>query len=605
MKKNKILGVLLAFSLLTATFGFMACDNDDSVVNPPQETNSQNGDGEGEPEEPEEDKIPDGAVQTYLEGQKDINAANLYSTNLNNSPTVLLNDEQVAEARIAGKLEGIEIDETSIPSNKKVIYKKKTATCGIEDLAYWGANSNTTYAGALLKIDQTGTEQSPMIGLKRKPMTLSIGLEGATGVDYQSKTVETVTQSSVGQAINDLVKGFTTSEAQLPYVVAMQLTEIKAKEELNAALGLSLNVDGFFNFSTEFDFQNKQEQTYAVLTLKQIYYTVNVDYNAEEGAFSLLDDSVTFEEAKKACPQQYAPVYVSSVSYGRLAAITLKTSESFKDLAAKLNIGGGAFIVDGELEGQLQSVNTISDLQMNCFIYGGAVEGNQSVLTAKTIDGMLEALNQPYDPAKQVGLPISYQLSYIADNSSAKIGFAGEYYYAELIDDNGPTEGKTVSVNATFPETKTVIDGDDEYGYKGAWYLANHEYLIVDISNLDLKYIEYQGKNIEVKIELTIWEKDDGYQQIFLYNPGVSPSLANESEQYIAGTEIEHNTGTADATPRKYIVKAVLNPEVFESDKLWIAFDSYGNDNDTWYFKDVTVTLSATDSPVKAMYATV
>ncbi len=74
-------------------------------------------------------------------------------------------------------------------------------------------------------------------------------------MDYRIRTVERITQSSVGQATNELIKGFTKSELQLPYMVAMQITEIKAEEEINAAVGLSFIVGRFFDFSSAFDFK--------------------------------------------------------------------------------------------------------------------------------------------------------------------------------------------------------------------------------------------------------------------------------------------------------------------------------------------------------------
>ena len=326
-----------------------------------------------------EQPLRDYELQSYTQNQIKVNVANSYLNNLENSPTKTLTDEEVAQAKNKGLLNDVEVDVSQLPENKKVIYKKRTAEYGIDDLSYYGANNNITFPGSLLKINSSGTELAPIVGLKRKPITLSLGLEGSTNTDYLTKEVNNVTMSSVGQAINQLVKGFTKDGAQLPFVVAMQLTEVKAKEELNAALGLSFKASRFFNLSSEFDFKTKHEQTYAVLTLKQIYYSVNVDYNFADGAFSLLDDSVTLAQMQKACSNDYSPVYVSSVSYGRIAAITMKTSDSFKDLSAKLNIKGGVGKFNANLTTELEGLSQISDLEYNWFVYGGAIEGNQGV----------------------------------------------------------------------------------------------------------------------------------------------------------------------------------------------------------------------------------
>ncbi|MCI9504076.1 MAG: hypothetical protein HFE26_01615 [Clostridia bacterium] len=51
-----------------------------------------------------------------------------------------------------------------------------------------------------------------------------------------------------------------------------------------------------------------------MITLKQIYYTVNVDYDTTKGVFSLLDDSVTLTQLQNACAEDFCSIYVSSVS---------------------------------------------------------------------------------------------------------------------------------------------------------------------------------------------------------------------------------------------------------------------------------------------------
>lgn len=361
----------------------------------------------------EESFTRDDGVQSYTMTQKYSNVSRNYITDLRNVPTKTLSADESEQAIASGYIQRMPELE-----GRKVVYKKRSAEYGIDDLSYYGANNNITYAGSMLRMNQTGTEIAPIIGIKRKPITLSIDLEGSTGVNYQRITVDTITQSTVGQAINQLVKGFTGEQAQLPYMVALRLTEIKAKEEINAALGLSFNVGSFFNFNSEFDFANKGEKTYAMLVLKQIYYTVNVDYMFEEGAFSLLDDGVTVSQLQNACGYGYCPTYVSSVSYGRIAVITIKSDKQFSEISAALSIGGGS-LTKTELESEVDHISNIGGLECNWFVYGGSTSGQQDVLTGKNIKDMLQSLNYPYDPAKQVGLPITYQLSHIADNSSA------------------------------------------------------------------------------------------------------------------------------------------------------------------------------------------
>lgn len=562
--------VMMAMLLCITTVSFVACDSKDDIKR-------------------------DWAVQTYVEQQKEINSANYYSNNLADSKTQILEGETLNNARMDSEFGKIAVDNEAdlAKDGKYVVYKKRTATYGTDDLTLWGANDNITFAGALLKINNSGDKLSPIIGLKRKPMTLSLGIEGATGIEYQVKTIDKITQSYVGQAINELVKGATLETAQLPYTVAMQLTEIKAEEELDVAFGVSSNFKKFFNLSHEFDFKNRGKRTYAVLTLKQIYFTVNVDYDSQDGVFSLIDDSITIEDMKKACPEDYCPTYVSSVSYGRIAAITIKTTDTFDQLSTKLSGGGGVGSFGANLESQLSYLNSSSSIEYNCFVYGGSVEGQQAVLSGGNINDMISTLNHPYDPKKQVGVPISYQLSHISDNSSAKIGFSSDYYYAEIVD--SIKAGMDTQCHAEFPGEYRVDAYYGNYDGYGAGYIANNYKFVVDLSKLDLDYIAAQEKNILLEIELYIKEKNDGYQEIYVYNGNVDKYMVAKGKvKPVAQLEIEHNVGNLDTTYKKYVLRAVISPGVIERNALWIAFDAHGKDNDTWFAKDIKVSLSMT-----------
>lgn len=553
-----------------------------------------------------EDTIADYSVQEYLLGQKNINVADSYSTNFSDSgKDDTLTDDELAELENDQNFSKIKVDEAeALNQGKEVVYKKKSAEYGIEDLAYWGANNNITYPGALLRIDQSGTGLSPLVGLAQKPVTLSLGLEGATGVDYQRKTAKEVTQSSVGECINSLIKGFLKDGAQLPYIISMQLTEIKAKEEINAALGLSFNVGSFFNMDGEFDFQNKASKTYAILTLKQIYYTVNVDYKSSLGAYSLLGDNVTLEQVKAACPENFSPVYVSSVSYGRIAAITLKTEESFQSLRVGLNMSGGYGMFSADTQLELEQKAESGSFEYNCFVYGGSVEGTQSVLSCKSIDKMMESLNQPYDPSKQVGVPISYQLSHIADNSSAKIGFVGDYYYADYID----TIRSGMEVAHYYPwdrETRlTVHDNVGDWEARGAAMIANSNGFILDLSTIDLDYIKAKGENLKIKIALDIAEADDGYQEIYIFNASTTAKQAqNKKVSPLASIACEHGVGKKVSSYNRYIFTASIDPEKITSEKkLVIVLDAYGDSEDTWYCNNLETYISSTTEDTYAMY---
>lgn len=579
-KISKTISILLSCVCLVGAVG---CDGMDWLTNIFNKTSQK-------------EEIADYSVQEYLLGRKAVNAADTFETNFSDSgkEDVLTSDE-VEKLKNDKNFSNIKVDEAeALNQGKEVVYKKKTAQYGMEDLSYWGATNNITYPGALLKIDQSGTALTPLVGLEQKPVTLSLGLEGATGVDYQRETAKDVTQSSVGACISKLVKGFLKDGAQLPYVISMQLTEIKAKEEINAALGLSFNVGSYFNMDGEFDFKNKSSKTYAILTLKQIYYTVNVDYKSSLGAYSLLGDNVTLEQVKAACPENFSPVYVSSVSYGRIAAITLKTEESFQSLRAGLNMTGGYGPFDAEIETKIEQKAESGSFEYNCFVYGGSVEGNQSVLSCKTMDKMLESLNQPYDPTKQVGLPISYQLSHIADNASARVGFVGDYYYADYIDTvRGGMEDYAYS--GVLAEEYTVEQWDKEKKWTtgGAAMIAAGESVKIDLSKVDVRYIKKKGLKLKIQVALDIYEESDGQQELILHNKYIQAKDAEKGKDKWLAYAIEEHGGSANKPCKekyRYLFTFIIDPNnIIDETGLILVFDAKDGDesSDKWYAQQI------------------
>lgn len=372
------------------------------------------------------------AVNAFLKAKSEENTADGYRAY---AQVGSYEDAEVTEAdpafTLACETLGLTAEEAADDDGIFVI-QKRTSGYGVEDLSYWGGNDNSIFPGALLKLkDRAGSDSlSALIGVARAPVTLSSDLATATGVRYETPTVETVTYSNVQAAVNRIVAGATREGAELPCKISMELKEIKSVQEVEAALGIGFDCP-FLNASTAFDFSAGSSATYAVLVIKQIYYTIHVDYDAARGAYSIIDDDVTAATLRAGCPDGYVPVYVSSVSYGRIAAITISTEESFDSLSASLGISGGVKnVAEASMEAKLGNLAKRSTRSCRYFVYGGASSGQQDILTATSIDDVLTVLNAPYDPAKVVGVPISYGVSHLYDNAPAKIGFANEYYYA-------------------------------------------------------------------------------------------------------------------------------------------------------------------------------
>ncbi|MDE7256851.1 MAG: hypothetical protein K2N50_02705, partial [Clostridia bacterium] len=72
---------------------------------------------------------------------------------------------------------------------------------------------------------------------------------------------------------------------------------------------------------------------------------------------------------------------------------------------------------------------------------------------------------------------------------------------------------------------------------------------------------------------------------------------------YTRQVEVEHGVGKVNKNYQKYRLTAVIAPESITGEKIWIAFDAWGKDEDTWYAKDISITLSKTSKTACTMYS--
>ncbi len=89
---------------------------------------------------------------------------------------------------------------------------------------------------------------------------------------------------------------------------------------------------------------------------------------------------------------------------------------------------------------------------------------------------------------------------------------------------------------------------------------------------------------IKIDFSLDIWEVDDGYQHIYLYN---------QSGDEIWGKKIDH---TADKSKRTYKFSIELNlADYLDDDYLYLRFDASGAWSDDWKFNNLNLTMYFTN----------
>ena len=91
---------------------------------------------------------------------------------------------------------------------------------------------------------------------------------------------------------------------------------------------------------------------------------------------------------------------------------------------------------------------------------------------------------------------------------------------------------------------------------------------------------------IKVTVSLTIWEDQDGYQDVYVYN----------GDQELAMKTFEHGEGVTNTTPGPHTHDFTFELNSYKDiDQLTIRFGAHGAFGDTWNFSDLEVRVYLTN----------
>lgn len=97
-------------------------------------------------------------------------------------------------------------------------------------------------------------------------------------------------------------------------------------------------------------------------------------------------------------------------------------------------------------------------------------------------------------------------------------------------------------------------------------------------------------------VTVNIAEKDDGYQEIYLYTESKKYSGTNYSEAeainygMIAGEIIEHGPGKKDTESYDHSFSWEVSGNRCRN-TMYIRYDAHGNDSDTWYRNNLKIVV--------------
>lgn len=340
----------------------------------------------------------------------------------------------------------------------------------------YAANSDSLYPGAIIGADSVVSGLFTQVVLPRAPETISVSLENLAGT--KQAVVAAPSLSSYREALSSILDAEITGST--PANLYSEIEEVHSEQQLNMALGVQASwALGIAGVRSSFNWSTQNVMSRYVVRYTQAYYTVDLDVPAAPS--EVFGRTVTLADVQAKVDEARPPVYVSSVTYGRMVLFTFESKFSAEETNAALEFAySGGVDVSGDVSVTYKDI--ISQSKITAFILGG--DAGSAVKTIDSYAALIEFIKSGGNYSRQSpGAPIAYKLSYLKDNAPARMSFTTDYEVKDCVrvsqkvrvalksiavDDDGGDGGDDlelygkISVAGTGPAV-VLFDKDDDH----------------------------------------------------------------------------------------------------------------------------------------------
>jgi thiol-activated cytolysin len=285
----------------------------------------------------------------------------------------------------------------------------------------YAANSDSLWPGAVLTADSVVSGLFTQIVLPRQPLTFSVSLENLAG--SKKATITDPSLSSYREALTQLLQAEITGST--PANLYSEIEQVHSQQQLDMALGIEASWGlGVASLKSTFNWSDQRVRSRYVVKYTQAYYTVDLDAPGTPSA--MFDKNITLGTVKEHMDETRPPVYVSSVTYGRLVIFTFESEYSAEEMGAALDFAYSGTAVDVSGQTSVTYKDIISQSKITAFILGG--DAGNAVKTIDSYDALIAFIKGGGNYSRESpGAPIAYKLSYLKDNSPARMSFTTDY----------------------------------------------------------------------------------------------------------------------------------------------------------------------------------
>ncbi len=400
MKKNGLKKSVLPLFIVAGTLAFSSCSKDASTILDSSLS-----------KEEVKDNVQDGnileanQVKGYLQNLK-IGSGLLKGSAPSDIgepiPTTEPEDVQQGEKDNVNGIPGYWVSKT----------KKYTISQAFDETILLDPTTDIIYPGCALKGNSIGDGTYAAISdCQLGDITFSINLspENPAEKSKTKYTVKNIRKSDYQDALNEWATMQFKEGAQ---TTIQSVEKITNNTELVVKLGAAVK-SSIADVSTSFGFNFNKKKNHILAKVIQKVFSVSTDFPR--------NTPTIFNKVDKTYFENYQPVYVSNINYGRILYLCIDTDESEKDVQAALDfaikkIKNTDVTIDANAETKYKNILSKSDIHIT-MLGGGATL--QREVTNANLEAVKRFLDQ-HVPINQLQ-PISFSLRFAVDNSQARV----------------------------------------------------------------------------------------------------------------------------------------------------------------------------------------
>lgn len=383
---------------------------------------------------------------------------------------------------------------TGAPQTEVVQSGNQTWSCQVQPMQFGPgfseaslfSPSDVVWVGAFLRGGSLSDGSwTPLTYAGRNPVTLTTSLN--TGGGETSIVMDAPSLSQYNQAHNSIIQGAVVGGSAS--TILMEMNQVNSEMEVRRRLGYGAGANfGLWGGSIAgaYEWNSVQTMNRFMVRLVQNYYTLSLDVPSQpDGWFG----TEHLPDHTQMAMENHCPVYVSSITYGRIVYITIESSSSQQAVANAINASWNAFGAGGDFDLQSSQFNALENYSYRIFAIGGAMGGGLPTLQNGQIGNFINA-SAVFDPSSSPGAPIAFTVRRLSDNSIVKFVTISDYT-VRTCQLQGTLTTATVQ-NGSWREYCPILEaGDNEFAGNGP-----------EVSGTFQLGVSSDGKRAEVTVDV-------------------------------------------------------------------------------------------------------